>query len=58
MKRFLCRFRRDDSGAVTSDWVVISVGIILFAAATIFSVRTYTVALGPAISTEIDKQMN
>ena len=58
MKRFVCHFRRDEGGAVTSDWVVISAGIVLFSAATVFSVRTYAVALGPAISEEIDRQMN
>jgi hypothetical protein len=58
MWRSIGRFGRETSGAVSSDWVVITSGIMLFAIATVLSVRTHTVALGPAISVVIDQQMN
>lgn len=58
MQRFVRRFLKGECGAITADWVVITAAIAIFASATILSIRTYVVAFGPAISEEIDKQMN
>ena len=50
------RFKKDEDGAVTVDWVVLTAAIVGLGVAVIASVRTATTALGDAISTEICTQ--
>ena len=51
------RFKDDEDGAVTVDWVVLTAAIVGLGVAVIGSVRTATSALGERISTEIDNQV-
>jgi Flp pilus assembly pilin Flp len=51
------RFKDDEDGAVTVDWVVLTAAIVGIAVAVVASIRTATVGLGGFISTEIDKQL-
>ena len=53
LKTFAC----DESGAVTSDWVVLTAAIMGLAAISVASVEAAVTALGPAISQEIENQM-
>ncbi len=57
MFRTIKRYFKGECGAITVDWVVITAAIVVFAAATILSIRSYVVVFGPAISEQIDKQM-
>ena len=50
------RFKDDEDGAVTVDWVVLTAAIVGLGVAVIGSVRTATTALGDKISTAIDAQ--
>lgn len=47
------RFRKDDSGAVTVDWVVLTAAIVGLSMAVILAVRTSTSGLAVRISTSI-----
>ena len=51
------RFKDDEDGAVTVDWVVLTAAIVGLAVAVLASVRAATVTLGDRISQEIDKQL-
>ena len=51
------RFKEDEDGAVTVDWVVLTAAIVGLAVAVLASVRAATVTLGDRISQEIDKQL-
>lgn len=54
----LCkRFKKDEDGAVTVDWVVLTAAIVGLGVAVIASVRTATTDLGERISTRIDQEM-
>ena len=50
----LRRFSRDDSGAVTVDWVVLTAAIVGFAAGTIFVVREATTNASTGIGARVD----
>jgi len=50
------RFKDDEDGAVTVDWVVLTAAIVGLGVAVLASVRTATVSLGDRISTEIEAQ--
>ncbi|MDU8942947.1 Flp family type IVb pilin [Ovoidimarina sediminis] len=50
------RFKDDEDGAVTVDWVVLTAAIVGLGVAVIGSVRTATTTLGDKISTAIDAQ--
>ncbi len=51
------RFKDDEDGAVTVDWVVLTAAIVGLGVAVIGSVRTATTSLGERISQEIDAQV-
>ena len=47
-------FHKDDSGAVTVDWVVLTAAIVGLGLAVIATVRTSVDGLGDKIATSID----
>ena len=49
------RFLREDDGAVTVDWVVLTAGIVVFASATILMVRNVTTDSATGIGARIDQ---
>ena len=51
------RFKKDEDGAVTVDWVVLTAAIVGLGVAVLASVRSATVGLGIKISEEIDNQV-
>ena len=51
------RFKDDEDGAVTVDWVVLTAAIVGLGVAVLASVRTATVSLGDRISQEIEAQV-
>ena len=48
-------FLREDDGAVTVDWVVLTAGIVVFAASTILMVRNVTTDTASGIGARIDQ---
>ena len=50
------RFKTDESGAVTTDWVFLTAGLITLALVVVLSVTNATTSLGPQISNEIAQQ--
>lgn len=50
------RFKKDEDGAVTVDWVVLTAAIVGLGVAVLASVRSATNTLGERISTEINAQ--
>ena len=50
------RFKDDEDGAVTVDWVVLTAAIVGLGVAVIASVRTATTSLGDKISAAVDSQ--
>ncbi|EAR52310.1 hypothetical protein OG2516_07532 [Oceanicola granulosus HTCC2516] len=53
MLKFINKFRRDEDGAVTVDWVVLTAAIVGLGIAVLSSVGGATETLGEAISTEL-----
>lgn len=53
MQKFLNRFRRDEDGAVTVDWVVLTAAIVGLGIAVMSTVGNGTTALGETISNEL-----
>ena len=51
------RFKDDEDGAVTVDWVVLTAAIVGLGVAVMASVRSATTGLGDRISEEIDNQI-
>ena len=51
------RFKKDEDGAVTVDWVVLTAAIVGLGVAVIASVRSATEDLGTRISQEIEAQV-
>ncbi|MEM1064066.1 MAG: hypothetical protein AAF771_10595 [Pseudomonadota bacterium] len=51
------RFQKDEDGAVTVDWVVLTAAIVGLAIAVIASVRGGVNSLGQNISERIESQM-
>ncbi|MEM6824244.1 MAG: hypothetical protein AAGB18_02600 [Pseudomonadota bacterium] len=51
------RFKNDEDGAVTVDWVVLTAAIVGLGVAVLASVRSATITLGDRISQEIDNQV-
>ena len=51
------RFKDDEDGAVTVDWVVLTAAIVGLGVAVLASVRSATTTLGERISQEIDNQV-
>lgn len=50
------RFKDDEDGAVTVDWVVLTAAIVGLGVAVVASVRTATTSLGDKISTAVESQ--
>ena len=50
------RFKEDEDGAVTVDWVVLTAAIVGLGIAVIASVRSATTTLGNAISVAVSTQ--
>lgn len=53
MISFFKTFRHDEEGAVTVDWVVITAGIVIFAATLGYHLRDDTIAAGDRLGTNI-----
>lgn len=51
------RFKDDEDGAVTVDWVVLTAAIVGLGVAVLASVRSATESLGDRISEEIENQV-
>ena len=51
------RFKDDEDGAVTVDWVVLTAAIVGLGVAVLASVKSATSDLGSRISNEIDNQL-
>jgi len=56
MLNFIKNFRRDEDGAVTVDWVVLTAAIVGLGIAVLTSVGEGTTALGDKISSQLDAQ--
>ena len=56
MLGMLRKFNRDEDGAVTVDWVVLSAVIVGFAVATVMAVREGTVLRAEAIGGIVSSQ--
>lgn len=54
---FLKTFRRDEDGAVTVDWVVITASIVIFAATLGYGLRDQTIGAGDTLSANISAQV-
>lgn len=54
MQKFLNKFRRDEDGAVTVDWVVLTAAIVGLGIAVMTTVGNGTTALGDTISSELN----
>ncbi|RYG92921.1 hypothetical protein EU803_02105 [Loktanella sp. IMCC34160] len=56
MLNFIKNFRRDEDGAVTVDWVVLTAAIVGLGIAVLTSVGQGTTALGDRISSQLSAQ--
>ena len=56
MLNFIKNFSRDEDGAVTVDWVVLTVAIVGLGIAVMTSVGGGTTALGDKISSQLSAQ--
>ena len=56
MIKFIKNFRKDDSGAVTVDWVVLTAAIVGLGIAVLSSVSGGTKELGNKISSQLSNQ--
>ncbi len=56
MLKFINKFRRDEDGAVTVDWVVLTAAIVGLGIAVMSSVGGGTTALGDTISDQLGSQ--
>lgn len=54
MIKFIKNFRKDEDGAVTVDWVVLTAAIVGLAAVAYSAIGDGTAALSDKIGTEID----
>ncbi|WP_170516917.1 Flp family type IVb pilin [Ruegeria atlantica] len=54
MIKFIKNFRKDEDGAVTVDWVVLTAAIVGLAAVAYTAIGDGTAALSDKIGTEID----
>ncbi len=53
MIKFFKNFRKDEDGAVTVDWVVLTAAVVALAGAAYTSIETGSSALTATISTEL-----
>lgn len=56
MIKFINKFRKDESGAVTVDWVVLTAAIVGLAIAVLAAVGGGTTALSDKISSQLENQ--
>ena len=56
MTKFINKFRRDEDGAVTVDWVVLTAAIVGLGIAVLSSVGGGTTALGETLSSQLSGQ--
>ncbi|MGJ5619335.1 Flp family type IVb pilin [Sulfitobacter sp. MF3-043] len=56
MMKFIANFRKDEDGAVTVDWVVLTAAVVGLAVAAYTSIETGTTALTGTTSTFISAQ--
>ena len=56
MMKFIANFRKDEDGAVTVDWVVLTAAVVGLAVAAYTSIETGTTALTGTTSTFIQGQ--
>ena len=56
MLNFIKNFRRDEDGAVTVDWVVLTAAIVGLGIAILTSVGNGTTALGSKVSSQLNAQ--
>ena len=56
MQKFIRKFRRDEDGAVTVDWVVLTAAIVGLGIAILSSVGNVTKALGSKVSSQLVNQ--
>jgi len=57
MMNFIKNFRKDEDGAVTVDWVVLTAAVVGLAIAAFSSINTSATALKDQIVTDIDSQV-
>lgn len=57
MWKLIKRFRDDESGAITADWVALTGGLMILAVLTVGSVKSGTDSMGYRISGVIDNQL-
>lgn len=53
MFKFLSRFRKCESGAVSTDWVVLTAAIMLFAIATAGTIKAGAESAGAKIGADV-----
>ncbi|MEP3631715.1 MAG: hypothetical protein ABJQ23_03575 [Shimia thalassica] len=58
MKHFLARFHRNETGAVTVDWVVICAGIVALGIAAMTVIEGGTVGLANDTGSAIQERLN
>ena len=56
MIKFIKNFRKDENGAVTVDWVVLTAAVVGLAVAAYTAIETNTKSLASAPATEISGQ--
>ena len=57
MMNFIKNFRKDEDGAVTVDWVVLTAAVVGLAIAAFTSIETSATALTGQIATDISGQV-
>lgn len=57
MLNFIKKFNRDEDGAVTVDWVVLTAALVLIGIAVINLVDEGTIAMGEKISTALASEL-
>ena len=56
MIKFIKNFRKDENGAVTVDWVVLTAAVVGLAVAAYSAIETNTKSLAQAAASEISTQ--
>ena len=56
MMNFITNFRKDEDGAVTVDWVVLTAAVVGLAVAAYSAIETNTIALAGAAASEISSE--
>lgn len=53
MKKYLTRFHRDEDGAVTVDWVVLTAGLLILGIVVVLSIQTGASGMSADIGSEL-----